>query len=217
MRSLRIDTGPVMQDNVIYQIPIINVSRHGDLKKAEYFGLTNLVFLLEPKSAHLPFLQVQFYPNVDYILRTLVPQWSWNLVRHPWKWLRDRILWARVYMDTSNSYRYLLSLQNDQLVFQEKKIPDRKILTPFTENLRQVLRGSMYYMPPVKPVLAHTSAHLASTFPYGGNMIDVARDGEVMRDVHIADSTCFPESPVISLTLTIMANARRTAMEAFQK
>lgn len=217
MRSLKIETGPVMQDNVVYQLPVINLSRHGDLKKDEYFGLTNLVFLLEPKSAQIPFLQVQFYPNVDYLLRTLVPQWSWDIARYPWKWLRDRILWARVYMDTSDSYRYLVSLQDDKLVFREENIPDRKYLVLFTENLRQVLRGSMYYMPPVKPVLAHTSAHLASTFPYGDGLVHVARDGEVMPHVHIADSSCFPESPVISLTLTIMANARRTAMEAVQK
>ena len=217
MRSLRIDTGPVMQDNVVYQLPIINLSGHGDQKKDEYFGLTNLFFLLEPKTADVPFLQVQFYPNVDYLLRTLVPRWSWNLVRHPWQWLRDRILWARVYMDTSDSYRYLVSFQDDRLVFKEENIPGRKNLTLFTDNLRRVLRGSMYYIPAFKPILAHTSAHLASTFPYGDGPVHVARDGEVMPHVHIADSTCFPESPVISPTLTIMANARRTAMEAVQK
>ena len=217
MRSLHMDSGPVMQDNVVYQLPIFNVSGHGDQKKDEYFGLTNLFFLLEPKNDHVPFLQVQFYPNVDYLLRTLVPRWSWNIVRHPWKWLRDRILWARVYMDTSDSYRYLVNFNDDQLVFKEVNVPDRKNLTLFTDNLRQVLRGSMYFVPPFKPVLAHTSAHLASTFPYGNGLVHVARDGEVMPHVHIADSTCFPESPVISLTLTIMANARRTAMEALRK
>jgi ferredoxin len=217
MRSLHLTTRPVMQDNVIYQLPIINVSGHADRKKDEYFGLTNLFFLLEPKSVHAPFLQVQFYPNVDYLLRTLIPQWSWNLVRYPWKWLRDRVLWARVYMDTSDSFRYLLSLQDDQLVFQEENVPDKTNLTLFKENLRQVLRGSGYFMLPFEPVLAHTSAHLACTFPYGSGTVRVERDGEVMTNVHIADSTCFPESPVISPTLTIMANARRTAVEAVEK
>jgi len=70
---------------------------------------------------------------------------------------------------------------------------------------------------PVKPVVSHTSAHLAGTFPYGGDLTPVARDGQVMHGVHIADSSCFPTSPVISPTLTIMANARRTAIEALQK
>ena len=43
--------------------------------------------------------------------------------------------------------------------------------------------------------------------------VEVGR-AEVMPRVHIADSSCFPRSPVISPTLTIMANARRTALEA---
>jgi ferredoxin len=216
MRSLSIRTGPVLQDNAIYQFPILNMSRHADKDKNEYFGLTNLMLLLEPKKEELPFLQAQLYPSVDYFWRTLVPRWSWNIVRYPLQWLRDRVLWVRVYMDAEDSCRYVVSLDNDHVIFKEEGVPDRRHLTVFMHNLRQALKGSMYFLIPVRPGLAHTSAHLSSTFPYGGDMINVSRDGEIMPHVHIADSTCFPESPVISPTLTIMANARRTAMEAFQ-
>jgi len=215
MRSLRKEAVSFLQDNVIYQFPIVNLSKHSDRRKDEYFGMTNLVLLLEPKRPDLPLIQAQIYPNVDYLWRTLVPQWLWKIIRHPVRWSRDRLLWARLYMDSADSYQYSLRLENDRPVFQEERTPGRKNLAVALKSLRRALRGSRYYIPPLKPKLAHTSAHLSSTFPYGG-LINVARDGEVMPNVHIADSSCFPRSPVLSPTLTIMANARRTAFEALQ-
>jgi choline dehydrogenase-like flavoprotein len=216
MRSLEISTGPVLQDNVIAQFPILNLSRHSDLRCGEYFGLTNLLLLLEPRRADVPLLQVQLYPNADYLWRTLVPGWSWRIARHPVRWLRDRLIWARAYMDAADSYQYLVALENDQLVFRQERQPDAAGIQRCVASLRQALRGSGFHLLPFKPVVAHTSAHLAATFPYGEGPVPVARDGEVMPDVHIADSSCFPTSPVISPTLTIMANARRTALEALQ-
>jgi len=217
MRSLNMESGPVLQDNNVLQFPIVNLSRHSDKRKDQYFGLTNLLLLLEPKKADLPLLQVQLYPNVDYLWRTLVPLWVWKIVRYPLQWFRDRIIWARVYMDAADSIRYSVDFIDNHLVFKEKNVPDTKKVTIFMESLRQALRGSKYYTLPFKPILAHTSAHMASTFPYGGDLIEVPRDGEVMSNVHIADSTCFPGSPVISPTFTIMANARRTAIEALRQ
>ena len=217
MRSLKMESGPILQDNNVFQFPIINLSRHSDKQKDQYFGLTNLLLLLEPKREDLPLLQVQLYPNVDYLWRTLVPQWAWKLLRYPLQCFRDRIIWARVYMDAADSIHYSVDFINNQLVFKEKNAPDTNKVTIFMESLRQALRGSRYCLLPFKPILAHTSAHMASTFPYGGDLTDVARDGEVMPNVHIADSTCFPRTPVISPTLTIMANARRTAIEALKQ
>lgn len=217
MRSLDLRTGPTLQDNVIYQFPIINLTRHSDRNKNEYFGLTNMILLLEPKRPDLPFLQVQLYPNVDYLWRTLIPRWPWNIVRYPLKFFRDRILWARVYMKATDSYLYRIHFKDDTLVFEEEKTPERRHATLFMDCLRQAMKGIRYYLLPLNPVLAHTSAHLAGTFPYGGGVVPVQRDGEVMPNVHIADSSCFPESPVISPTLTIMANARRTAFEALRE
>ncbi len=217
MRSLDLSTGPILQDNSIAQFPILNLSRHSDRRRDEYFGLTNLLLLMEPKHARVSLLQVQLYPNVDYLWRTLLPEWSWKIARHPVRWLRDRLIWARAYLDAAASHRYLVTLEADELVFEEVNIPDRDAVARCVANLRQALRGSAFQLLPVKPVVAHTSAHLAATFPYGGQLASVARDGEVMPGVHIADSSCFPASPVISPTLTIMANARRTAIEALQK
>ena len=217
MRSLNMSTGHIIQDNVIAQFPILNLSRHSDGRRDEYFGLTNLLLLMAPTSARVSLLQVQLYPNVDYLWRTLVPEWSWKIARYPARWLRDRLIWARAYMNAAASYQYLVGLENDQLVFTEEKAPDRDAIAQCVANLRQALRGSAFYLVPFKPVVAHTSAHLAGTFPYGGDLTPVTRDGEVMPDVHIADSSCFPTSPVISPTLTIMANARRTAIEALQE
>lgn len=217
MRSLNMSTGPVLQDNSIAQFPILNLSRHSDGRRDEYFGLTNLLLLMAPTNARVSLLQVQLYPNVDYLWRTLVPGWSWKIARHPVRWFRDRLIWARAYMDAAASHQYLVTLENDRVVFTEKNRPGKDAFARCVSSLRQALRGSAFHLLPVKPVVAHTSAHLAGTFPYGGDLAPVGRDGQVMPGVHIADSSCFPTSPVISPTLTIMANARRTAIEALQK
>jgi len=214
MRSLEMRTGPILQDNCIYQFPIVNLSEHSDPRKEEYFGLTNLLLLMEPKLPELSLVQIQFYPNVDYLWRTLFPRWCWGLLRHPVRWLRDRTIWARAYTDAGDSYRYSMRLDDDRLVFSEAATPDATNVVRWRGSLRQALRGSKCYVFPFQPVLAHTSAHLAGSFPYGGGPVTVARDGEVMPSVHIADSSCFPKSPVIAPTMTIMANARRTLLEA---
>jgi choline dehydrogenase-like flavoprotein len=214
MRSLGLEEGPVLQDNLLYQFPILNLSRYTDANKDKYFGLTNLVLLLEPQAPGLPLLQIQIYPNADYLWRTLVPRWFWGVARHPVRWSRDRLMWARAYMDSADSYRYPAALEGGRIVFREEGTPSRTRLRPCIDSLRKALRGSRCYLAPFPPVAAPTSAHLAGTFPYGEAVVPVSRDGEVMPRVHIADSSCFPRSPVISPTLTIMANARRTALEA---
>jgi choline dehydrogenase-like flavoprotein len=216
MRSLELKAGPILQDNCIYQFPLVNLSQHSDRRKDEYFGLTNLLLLLEPRRPDLSLLQMHLYPNVDYLWRTSFPHWSWGILRHPVRWIRDRLIWARVYMDAEDSNRYSLFLEDDRLVFGEVGLPDAANVGRCIGSLRQALRGSGCHVLPFAPVLAHTSAHVAGTFPYGDGAVPVARDGEVMPRVHIADSACFPKSPVISPTLTIMANARRTALEAIQ-
>ncbi|MBW2543211.1 MAG: GMC family oxidoreductase [Deltaproteobacteria bacterium] len=217
MRSLNLSAGPVLQDNSIAQFPILNLSRHSDRRRGDYFGLTNLLLLMAPTSSRASLLQVQLYPNVDYLWRTLAPAWSWKLVRHPVRWLRDRLIWARAYLDAAASHQYFVTLENDRIAFAEKNSPDKAAISRCVSSLRQALRGSAFFLLPFAPVVAHTSAHLAGTFPYGAGSTPVARDGEVMPGVHIADSSCFPTSPVISPTLTIMANARRTALEALRK
>ena len=61
-----------------------------------------------------------------------------------------------------------------------------------------------------------SSAHYGATIPYGGNTVKVPPNGEVMRNLYLCDSACFPDLPAVSPTFTIMANAHRTAVEAIR-
>jgi len=81
-------------------------------------------------------------------------------------------------------------------------------------TFKKALKGSSFIVPPVKPVLATTSAHLAGTFPYASTTSanTLAANSELDENVFVCDASCFPSSPTASPTLTVMANAHRVTM-----
>lgn len=215
MRSLGIAEGPVLLDNAIFQFPILNLGGPGDADKARYFSLTSLILRLDPHpgTPYLP-AQLQLYPNFDYLWRSAVPEPLWPLAAPLSNLVRDRLLWGRLYLHSELSHAYRARLDGDgRLGFSQLRGPRRDALPPLLAELRAALKGSGYWIPPVPPSAAATSSHLAGTLPYGGG-IAVSDAGEVAPGVYICDASCFPTGPAASPTLTIMANARRTALAA---
>jgi ferredoxin len=219
MRSLGLRDGPRLQDNAVFQFPILNFRRRGsDPSRNSYVGLAGLLLACAPRTAGGASSHVQVYPNFDYLWRNAVPELFWPLLRRFVAILRDRLLWARLYTESGAGYLYAVRLNEaGSLEFDCLARPDRRALGAVMKSLQGVLNRKGFFVPPVRPVLAKTSSHLAGTFPYGGALADVQPDGEVTPGVHICDSACFPESPPVSPTFTIMANARRMVTEALEK
>lgn len=216
MRSMQLQRGPTLIDNAVFQVPIINYGAgQADLDKKHYLSLSNLIFSCQPRTTGRFNAQVQIYPNFDYLWRSAIPEPLWHLAQKPVQVSRDRILWARIYLYGCESFRYNANLDSHgELFFTLKEGPVRGDLHQLMNSLRSVINRNGFHMIPIKPVLSKTSSHLAGTFPYGGDLVKVSRNGEVMPGVHICDSTCFPDSPAVSPTFTIMANALRTVDEA---
>ncbi|MDX8391376.1 MAG: hypothetical protein R8K53_02250 [Mariprofundaceae bacterium] len=216
MRSLGVTEGPKLIDNSILQFPIINYSSsRSDTCKDRYFSLSNLIFACQPKNGKRFPAQVQIYPNFDYLWRNSMPEALWPLASKFVSASRDRLLWARVYLHGELSHHYSVSLNHERgLSFEEIQSPNLQDADEVLQSIKSVINRNGFYVPPVKPSFSKTSSHLAGTLPYGGSIIPLNADGEVMSNTYVCDSACFPSSPAGSPTFTIMANASRTVSEA---
>lgn len=216
LRSMGIAEPALLQDNAIFQLPLINfgTAAQGD-KRSNYLGLSGLSFHIEPESAEAPSGHAQLYLNFDYLWRGAMPESLWPLAAPLVHWSRDRLMWLRVYLDGAVSWGYRVYVNSDGTTrFEEAHRPSRAALRPLVAALRSALGHDRFWIPPLRPVLAPTSSHLGATFPYGGNLVPVAPDGQIAPGVHVCDATCFPTMPATSPTFTIMANAARTVAAA---
>ncbi|MDA1014692.1 MAG: hypothetical protein O3A00_09605 [Planctomycetota bacterium] len=219
MRSLGIPDGPVMHDNAVSVFPIVYFGRRptGTPNREDYLSLCNLILgCLPPENDPTGrFAQVQVYPNFDYLWRYNAPTAVWPIMRPFMPWLRHHVFWGRLYLHSDHSQSYACRLKDDQFQLHENsRVDSRPLVKHILKRLRGVAGRQGFWIPPIPPVRQKTNSHYVATLPYGGSLVDIPATGEVASGVHVCDSTVFPESPAVSLTFTIMANAYRTAMEA---
>jgi len=215
MRSQGLDEVSEMADNAVYVFPII----YKGLKSAKdrhdsYLSLSNLIFGCIPFAEDNSFAQVQVYPNFDYLWRYNIPPRLWRLFRPLSGILRRRLFWGRLYVNGKDSPSYKACLKDDSMVFETAGSANEKCVPALMSSIRKAVNREGFWIPFSKPILQKINSHYASTLPYGGKVVDVPSSGEIMPNVYLCDSACFPDLPAVSLTFTIMANACRTAAGA---
>jgi len=217
MRSLGIDGGIMVKDNNSYVFPIFYLGGgSSDGKHSEYISITNTVLGCVPKDVDGHYVHVHISPFADYYWRYYFPVGVWRYLSFFARRFKARMILAKMYFPTEISKSYALSLDPTNGLRVEKKDygPSDKYARSILKHLRRVVNGKGFILPPVKLIRMSTSSHYVGAFPFDGTDVPVSRSGEVMPNVHIADSSVFPESPAQTLTFTIMANAARTAREA---
>ena len=134
------------------------------------------------------------------------------------KVLQRRLLWGRLYLTGGRSASYDLHLNSqDQVALELKDEGGAKSdVLAILEDLRSALKGSGFFVPKGALIRHGTSSHYAATFPYGEGRHPTSRTGEIAPDIYLCDASVFNESPSISPTLTIMANAWRTVEESLR-
>ncbi len=212
MRSLGISSGPIMLDNTIYTFPILYTGNR-DPDDDAVLALTNLLIGGIPRNADQPMIHIQVYRTVDYYLRYYMPNQLWPLIQPLNNILSQRLYWARLYLPSDHSAAYAPRISSDKslkfsLARQAKSLATTGLLI---KELKQALSGSGFHLPMIPTIQHQTSSHYAGTFPYGGEYLGNGASGAISGNVYICDSTPFPNSPSSSPTLTIMANAARTA------
>ncbi len=197
-------------DNPVFTFPIL---AYGGSEEREdsYFGLTNACVTVTTADPTLPPATVQVYPAMDHLWQSLVPGALWPVATPLGRLLRRHVLIGRLYlhsdhgsvvrMETSAGGSLRLSLG------RAGKMPEG--LWP---ALRRAFHLKGFRVPNLPPLRQKTSSHYAGTLPYGTH--GLGADGGLRPGIHLCDATVFPDGPAASPTLTIMANAMRTAMAA---
>jgi hypothetical protein len=216
MRSLGIARGPRMLDNAVASFPIFYAGMADGLRgRDDYFSLCNLSMMGIPDDPGGASAQVSVYPAFDHLFRFYTPEPLWGAMRHLWRLGRWRTLLGRVFLAGAANRSLQFELVDDELVLRRDAAPEiAPHLSSFMRSLRGAVNRAGFLVPPVPPSSQGTSSHYAATFPYGGALVDVPRDGQIAPGVHLADASTFVGAPAISPTFTIMANACRTVRES---
>lgn len=217
MRTLGINDGVTVKDNNSYVFPIFYLggsSSNGT--HSEYISITNTILGCVPKDADGHYAHVHISPFADYYWRYYFPVGYWRYLKFFASKFKARMILAKMYFPTEISKSYSLSLSDADGFRVEKKSygPSDEYARSVLKHLRRVVSGKGFILPPIKLVRMSTSSHYVGAFPYADEKVPVKSNGEVMPNIHIADSSVFPESPAQTLTFTIMANAARTATES---
>jgi choline dehydrogenase-like flavoprotein len=216
MRSVGLHDGPVMKDNAVYVFPILYLGRTPcEGRHESYLAQCNLIFGCIPQEVDEYFSQALIYPNFDYLWRYNMPWKLWQVIRPVAGWLRSRIFWGRLYVHSDVSQAYSMKLEDDRLVMEEdKRIGESGRVETLMRDIRAAVNNEWFYIPAISPLRQRTNSHYAGTLPFGGDLLGVPSTGEVIPGLYVCDSSCFPDSPAVSPTFTIMANACRIATEA---
>ncbi|CUW38069.1 Putative FAD-dependent pyridine nucleotide-disulfide oxidoreductase [Magnetospirillum sp. XM-1] len=197
-------------DNPVFTFPIL--AHGGTSERGEgYFGLTNACITVTPADPALPAATVQVYPAMDHLWQSLVPGILWPLAAPFGRLLRRHVLIGRLYLHSDHgSVVRMQSAADGSLrlsLGQAGGLPEG--LWP---ALRRAFHLKGFRVPNLPPLRQKTSSHYAGTLPYGTH--GLGADGCLRPGIHLCDATVFPDGPAASPTLTIMANAMRTAMAA---
>lgn len=212
MRSLGWQNKLVMNDNATYVFPIFYLGKKSAQGSHQsYLSLCNLIFGCVPKSLDDHFAQVSIYPNFDYLWRYNIPPKLWPIIRPLVSFSRPRIFWARLFIHSDYSQAYSLELNEDRLVFNQTKKAQSDPVKKLMSSIRSAVNRQGFYVPPISPLGQKTNSHYTGTLAFGNKAIEVSAEGEIMPNVYLCDSSSFPDSPAVSPTFTIMANACRIA------
>ena len=215
LRSAGISEQLTLSTNSVITFPILNLGAGADrCDRSRYLALSNLIMACIPDSDRDPYAQLQVYPNADYIYRAFLSGPAWKIARPFVGMLRSRLHWGRLFIHGDRSQKYRLSLHGSHPVIEEDATIDNGHVDRLMTNLRCVLNTRGFWVPAIKPLVQKCSAHYGATLPFGNSLLELPASGEIFPGTYLCDSSCFPDLPAVSPTFTIMANARRIALEA---
>ena len=152
-------------------------------------------------------------PVPDVLVRYGLPEMFWPASRHLARFMRSRMLLAKIQMTSSTSSRFEARL-SPRGKLDIRQTGDGSSMVPardLVENLSRALSGSPFLVLPSALVhLKGSGAYVGGLDPTAGPLA-ASNTGELLPGVHLLDGSLFPRIPAQSPTFTIMANAHRIA------
>jgi hypothetical protein len=216
LRSLPAIRAAPLQDNSLYTFPLCYLRRAPRTEDQAYFALTNFFVACQAHRAARMSV-VQIYPFFDLLWQYYVPSVLWPMIRPLGRGLRAHVAIARLYVtpEYSQAYRFTLDAHGEPILALERPPCALEKIPGLWTAIRTGLSGNGFWVPPAPKVLHRTSSHYAGTLPLASAAC--AADGSIATGVYVCDSAAFPRSSAFSPTLTIMAYARRTTVEALKR
>jgi hypothetical protein len=211
MRSLGLSKGPVMRDSQVISFPILGLD--GDSgANAGHFPLSNLTIGCLDKQDRSQFIQGSVYPFQDHFWKYFLPARCWPIVGAVANQMRWRILFARFVLPTDFDRLYAFEMAGERLTMVPLQVKDTsEVISKLWSDMKLLMNWKNGRVLPLRPICQGTSSHYSSTLPYGGKVLDVGIQGKIEEGTYVMDSSVFVDSPSISPTFTIMANAARMA------
>lgn len=211
LRSLNLTQPVEVCDNAVIVFPIVAPAAWSPRQLAPHLGLANVLGVVVPPTSSAPTAQLQIYPTSAYMLRYNFDRlWPWLQPLHP-RLLR-RLFWVRMFLHSDDSQTYRMSVTARGVTLTHGRVaPLGAHVEAQLAQTRRALTAAGFWVPPVPRVVQSTNSHYGATLPFGGPMVAVGNDAQVLPGVYLCDSSCFPEMPAVHPTMTIMAHAYRTA------
>ncbi len=218
MRSLGARSGPLLTDNTVVTFPVLRFGRPKSDTADAHIAMTQLIAM-----QNVPFqpstTKIQLYASFDHLWRSFLPSQVWPVSEPLLRHLRDRLIWARLYLEGEKSDAYAIEILEDGVRLQQVRQADTSHVSRIIDAFSSAIAPAKSRVLPGIRIRHKTSSHYTGTIPYGGRLPGtedgdvLGRTGEIAAGVHLCDGAVFPSAPSNSPTFTIMANARRTASE----
>ncbi len=205
-----------MVDNAVCTFPILYLgSTPGWRSDDAYFSLTNLLALYAPANPVAGLAAVQVYPFFDHLWRYFIPPRMWPRLQPIAARLRGRLLLGRLYASDEYSQRYAFDRDNaGDVVVRLAAKPNWAAITRQWQDIRTLMNGNGFYVPPLPLIRHRTSSHYAGPLAIGRGV--TGKSGRIGRRSYICDGAALPSGSALSPTLTIMAMAHRNATLSLQ-
>ena len=201
-------------DSFSVNVPIIYTG--GGSAQGDVFGLANALIMMNDATTGALTGQAQIYPTVNHFWRSASPSALWGPAAMTAIPMKRRLIWMRMYLphEFANAYEMRLDSTGEarmELVAPKGAMKAAKVQL---SALSDVLAGSGFHLIKAGVQAGGSSSHYASGLS-DHEKWGLSASGHWGERVTICDSAPWRETPVLSLTFTIMANAMRLADQVF--
>ena len=193
----------LVKDGTNYVFPLYFNGKIDFETTKEFFNLTNNV--INFKNQNDETITLQIYPSTAHIMRSLLPNFLFDVSNQISNLLLKRILWVKCYLPYgSETQKNFSMVGNESFEIKDEKIIDKNKKFIF-KKIKGIFKKSQFF-PLNLNMSSRTSSHYSGCNPNILKIFDV-NNSKILDKIILSDSTPWNSVPSQSPTFTIMASA----------